>query len=204
MKFRYLAAVALVTLVVVQARAQTHEFFGGISGGEVYVYVKGLGWTGSYAYNANDSFAIVAQGSGNYRTFGSTQTEDTDTGEILSGSETRLSSYTLGAGPRFRKGSGDVSVFAQALVGASLDKIAGYDLATDTETGATYLDQFAIMPGAGIDVRLTDNLQLRSAADLLLKRMPEIRTDTTVGTTNVTNAAWDAAFRLAFGIVVGF
>ena len=130
------------------------------------------GWFVSGARNVTDMLAIVGEVSGAYKS------------EAVSGFEVDKALYTLMGGVRYYRRLARVTPFAQFLLGVAALVAQPNDEAID----------FAIQPGAGVDIRLTDRLAARVQGDW--RRL--FSADEALGTVDGNQ------IRISAGIVVGF
>ena len=106
-----------------------------------------LGWVAAAAGNINDSFAILGEVGGNYKSF--------DAG----GMDVDVKVHTFVAGARFaNRRSARASPFAQVLVGAG--RATGTVLGISRSTTG-----FAIQPGGGVDIAVGPNVAIRLQGD---------------------------------------
>jgi hypothetical protein len=119
-----------------------------------------IGWSGSVATTINPWMSIVGEASGNY----------TADAASLYGFERFVGysykEHTFLGGPKFvgRFAEGRVNPFGQFLAGVEIDNI-GVDVLdglVDDHAKDTY---FAIQPGGGVDIGLTDSLAIRMQVD---------------------------------------
>jgi hypothetical protein len=139
-------------------------------------------WFASYAHNITDWLAAVGEIGGSYKSYEFT------VDSVPFTTSTRL--HTLLAGPRYSRPMGAGAAFVQVLGGGVWESggvaIIRESLISDNPT-------FAIQPGAGIDIPLTNRLSARLGADYRL-----IFADRR--TTEEKNSN---EFRIAAGLVVG-
>ena len=121
------------------------------------------GWYVSGAVNLSQWFGIVGEAGGSYTTV-----DETYGLEQRFSLSTKLEGYTFMAGPRFFRKTGRVVPFAQFLTGV---------LYARSRTTSTWGDEppyrggrlvstdFAIQPGGGVTVLLTERVGLRVAGD---------------------------------------
>lgn len=133
--------VALLTVVVAgPAMAQVTP---SVEIGLGYAYLRDedidenfpLGWYADIAGNINDSFALVAEVGGNYKTVSEGEDEDFDV---------KLSVHTLMGGPRLSMRGDGANFYLQVLAGGargSVSFLGESDSVTD----------FALQPGVGIE-----------------------------------------------------
>ncbi|MBI3048230.1 MAG: outer membrane beta-barrel protein [Acidobacteria bacterium] len=132
------------------------------------------GWFASSAVEISDWLAIAGEVSGHYKK------------EEAFGFESDLDTYTFLGGVRYYRRLARLTPFGQFLVGGAWSKgevraLRFMERGTD----------FAIQPGGGVDVRLTNRLSARAAAHWLRIMPADDREDTD-------------AFRLDAGIVIRF
>ncbi len=137
-----------------------------------------VGWFVSGAGNLSDNFAIVGEVSGSH---------NSESNEFLSASAD-LNIYTYLAGVRFGGRSGAVTSFGQFLVGAARASASTSGLGFEESGSHT---EFAIQPGAGVDIHLTEAVAARVIFDYR-----RISFEFEGGARN--------EIRVAAGIVVGF
>ncbi len=139
------------------------------------------GWFVSGARNVTDMLAIVGEVSGAYKS------------EAEFGLEVDRLLFTLMGGVRYYRRLARVTPFAQFLLGGaalgSKVTVGGYS-EWDPNSGP----EFAIQPGAGVDIRLTDRLAARVQGDW--RRL--FSGDEALGFVDGNQ------IRIAAGIVVGF
>lgn len=171
---RIAAALSVCTLSVAPAPvfAQTHAGRGEISGG--YMFLRETtsivptapktdfpaGWYFSGAINPTAWLGLVAEVSGSYRS-----KMDLTSGDNYSYSrDARI--YTLLAGPRFFHKAGRVAPFAQVLVGvADIRRHTTWPPQFGSLTTTSNTTAFAIQPGGGVTVYLTQHAGVRLAGD---------------------------------------
>lgn len=141
-----------------------------VSGG--YVYMRDLsddfteklnfpaGWYAAAAVNLNRWFGVVGEASGSYKSDFSSTYETltfTDSARV----------HTFMAGPRFAAKSGRLVPYAQFLVGAAHFRTSTmYTEAGFSTPRFVYTDtQFALQPGGGLNVLVTEHLGVRVGAD---------------------------------------
>lgn len=180
-----LAAVSLLTscLVVLYAPvAQAQETPSvELSGG--YSFLRNYGsnlnfpvaWYASVTKNLSDSFGVVGEVGGNYKSEG------------LPGiAAVTLRTHSFLAGPRFAGGrTARLVPFVQMLLGAARVSAAVDVLGVTVSASQT---QFALQPGAGVDMMFTDRVGVRVQSDF--RRI--------LAGTGGTNE-----FRFAVGAVIG-
>ena len=105
-----------------------------------------MGWSFAVNGNLNDRFGVVGEIGGHYKTI-----------EFL-GADLSASVHTFMGGPRFRKQSGKVVPFAQVLAGMARGSVSYLE---ESEHGT----DFAIQPGGGVDVPVTDRFGIRLQGD---------------------------------------
>lgn len=108
------------------------------------------GWFVSGAVNLNDWLAIDGEISGSYTTL------ETPIGDA------RLSVHTFMGGPRFFRRLSGLTPFVQVLFGAARATAEASVLGVAMSESAT---EFAVQPGGGIDVHLTDRISARLEGD---------------------------------------
>lgn len=121
------------------------------------------GWYASGAVNLSQWFGLVGEGAGSYKN---------DYDFVMDGLtfSNRLRVYTFMGGPRFFRKVGRVAPFGQMLVGAAhmraktalpdeYIEIFGARTLSDTATN------FAMQPGGGVTVFLTERVGVRAQAD---------------------------------------
>jgi len=118
------------------------------------------GWHAGAAANLNHWLAVAGEATGSYK-----NNLFEFNGEGTS-SHVDASMFTLMVGPRFFSKRGRVSPFGQFLMGAAHVRananFVGFGMSnTSTETET----RFAIQPGGGVLVYLTDSVGVRAAAD---------------------------------------
>lgn len=119
------------------------------------------GWYFSGAVNPNQWFGIVLELGGSY-----SGTESFTFQEGRSSSKHRV--VTALAGPRFFKKVGRVVPFGQFLSGIAVERTESTSVWRDTQhSGSINANRFAIQPGAGLTVYLTESVGVRAAADYL-------------------------------------
>lgn len=124
------------------------------------------GWYGSVAWNMNQWLGLVAEANGSY------MSEDTtfDTMAMTVSDRDRL--YSFMGGTRFFHKTGRVAPFAQVLVGVAHRRFQQ----TQTSMGqggpigshtwsAPSTSAFALQPGAGVTVYLTEHVGVRASGD---------------------------------------
>jgi hypothetical protein len=115
------------------------------------------GWYLSGAANVNRWFGIVGEFTGSYK-----NNLDLSTPGWSESSDLRV--YTLMAGPRFFRPSGRIAPFAQMLTGvAHLRERREHSGLPNQFTWTT--TQFALQPGIGLTVHLTDRVGVRFSGD---------------------------------------
>ena len=130
-----------------------------------------VGWLLAVARNITPNMGIVGEVGGNYKSL-----ED-DFGDDVS-----LSVHSFLGGLRFQSPRSSFTPFAQALIGGARARVS-FDGDSDSSTG------FAVQPGAGIDFRVSDALNLRAQADYRYLRSDGESTN---------------EIRFAFGVVFGW
>jgi opacity protein-like surface antigen len=109
-----------------------------------------LGWFASAGVNLSEMFTVVGEVSGSYATID------------LFGTDVDANVHTFMGGARFVRRMDRVTPFAQVLVGLARAG-GGVDfLGVQISDAVT---DFAIQPGGGVDVRLTERLSARVGAD---------------------------------------
>ena len=109
-----------------------------------------LGWFASAGVNLSERFAVVGEVSGSYATID------------LFGTDVDANVHTFMGGARFVRRMDRVTPFAQFLVGLARAG-GGVDfLGVQISDAVT---DFAIQPGGGVDVRVTERLSARVGAD---------------------------------------
>lgn len=153
---------------------------GEVAGG--YVFVRDfqidtnfpLGWFASAGVNLGDGFAVIGEVSGSYATID------------LFGTDVDANVHTFMGGARFVRRMDRITPFAQVLVGLARASGPGDSLVHQIRDVVTGL---AIQPGGGVDVRLSERLSARVAADY--RRI-------------VSEDADGNALRFTGGLVLGF
>ncbi|HLG54283.1 MAG TPA: hypothetical protein VI485_03065 [Vicinamibacterales bacterium] len=108
------------------------------------------GWFASAAFNLTDMIAVVGEVSGSYATI------------QLFGAAVDANVHTFMGGARFFRRMDRLTAFAQVLAGVARAD-GGVDfLGVQISDSVT---DFAIQPGGGVDVRLTERLAARFGAD---------------------------------------
>ena len=139
------------------------------------------GWYFSGAVNPNQWLGIVGEVTGSYA-----RTEETTFAQSRNSSKNRF--YTIMAGPRFFRKAGRVVPFGQFLAGVAVERRESTSLWNGiSSSGSTTTNRFALQPGAGVTVYLTERVGLRAAADYRSMWEPD-----------------DAGFMSAFRVVTGF
>jgi opacity protein-like surface antigen len=172
------AAVVMLSLVTAPAASAQEPGtipvpLGEISAGYVFMHdftnlgpVKGVdfpaGWYFSGAINPTTWFGVVGEVTGSYKSnlnieyFG-----------IRSVSDAQV--YTLMGGPRFFKKVGRVVPFAQVLTGVAhmraSGRFSGFDIPGGDFDFKERATEFALQPGGGVTVYLTNHVGLRLAGD---------------------------------------
>ena len=96
---------------------------------------------------------------------------------LLDGTSAGASLFTFAAGPKYSRQRGNVTTFAQALVGVGISRATAAGI-SDSSAG------FALQPGVGVDYPITKTLALRVGADLAF----------------VHDAQWFKGFRITTGL----
>jgi hypothetical protein len=139
-------------------------------------------WFASYAHNINNWLAAVGELGGSYKS------HEFTVDSVSYTTSTRL--HTLLAGPRYSRPMGAGNLFMQVLGGGVWESggvaIIRESLISDNPT-------FAVQPGVGVDIPLTDRLRARLGADY--RRIFADRRTTEEKNNN--------EFRIAAGLVVG-
>ena len=105
------------------------------------------GWFGSVGGFFNDSFGVVAEVGGNYSTV------------TVIGTSVSISEFSFMAGPKFAShASPAVTPFGQVLLGGA--RVSGSVLGFSGST-----TDFALQPGAGVDIAITPNVGFRLEGD---------------------------------------
>ena len=126
------------------------------------------GWYFSGAGNLTQWFALVGEASGSYRSEDISITVGTGSLQISD----KRQVYAFMAGPRFFRKAGRIVPFGQVLAGVAHRRIQQ----TETRAGQTGLppgvstwnpsySDFALQPGGGVAVYLTERVGLRVAGD---------------------------------------
>lgn len=113
------------------------------------------GWFASVAGDVAGPISLVGDFGGNYKSMGGLDVE-------LS-----MSIHTLMGGPRFRPRSARTAPYVQMLFGVARTA-STFELPDERLTSAR--NDFAMTPGGGVDVRLSDRAALRFGANLRLIR----------------------------------
>lgn len=127
------------------------------------------GWLLAVNGNISRIFSVVGEVGGNYKTI-----------DIV-GTDVKLSVHSFMGGLRLRNETPHAVPFAQFLVGGARGK-AGVLGESASETS------FALQPGGGVDIQLTDRVALRVQGDYRIVSRDETSTE----------------FRFAVGAVIGF
>jgi hypothetical protein len=166
---------ALVLSFAVAAPAAAQEHKGDVAFGYSLMHDSELeetfpmGWSFAVNGNLNDMFSVVGEIGGNYKTIDAF------------GSDLNVSVHTFMGGPRFRNERGKVVPFAQVLAGMARGSV---EYLGESENGT----DFAIQPGGGVDVRVTDRFGVRVQGDYRI----------------ITGEETVNEFRFAVGGVLGF
>jgi opacity protein-like surface antigen len=114
------------------------------------------GWLLSGAVNANQWFGVVGEVSGAHKTF-----------DAEPFATTKVSLYTLMGGPRFFYKQGRVAPYAQFLVGSAhaRTKFTGMMGNGPQSVFRNSDTRFAVQPGGGVTLYLTDHVGVRGGAD---------------------------------------
>jgi len=197
-------SLGLVALSVMPAGAADTALVGSseVAGGYSYVYVssdvngsggRGIpaGWFFSAGANISDTFSVVGDISGNYRS---------ESGTVAGGTVTVSSNiHTFLAGPRVTGRSGQINFYGQFLVGAARaagsasGAVGGVPL-----SGSGSDTEFCLAPGAGIDINLGERSALRAG---VTERLIRVITPTSSTT---TSSSLDKEFQLQIGLVYRF
>ena len=173
---RIVAAVSVcgVSVAPAPAFAQTHAGLGEISAG--YMFLRDtsdqvpsgpkvnfpVGWYVSGAVNPTGWLGLVGEVSGSHRN----NIDFTITSNETYSYSTDAQIYTVLGGPRFFHKAGRVAPFAQVLAGVAhtrLDITLPQQFGSATRTSnATH---FAIQPGGGVTVYMTEHAGIRVAGD---------------------------------------
>jgi hypothetical protein len=153
MRFGLFCVLILVGVVTVPSRALAADYpTVEVAGGYAILHDNSVsqnfptGWFLSASGNISQVLGIVGELSGAYKT------------ASLLGTDVNLSMHSFMAGPKFASRQGQVTPFAQLLVGAA--RASGGILGVSvSET------DLAVQPGAGIDVNLGPNLGFRLGAN---------------------------------------
>ena len=130
-----------------------------------------VGWLLALTAHITSNMGIVGEVGGNYKSI-----EDEFAGDVS------LKLHSFMGGLRFMSRQANFTPFAQALIGG-VNASVSFDDDSDSST------VFAVQPGAGIDFRVSDALNLRAQADYRY----------------LTNEGESASeFRFAFGAVFGW
>jgi hypothetical protein len=196
-------SLGLVALSVLPARAADTALAGSseVAGGYSYVYassgVSGVsgtaipaGWFFSAGANISDTFSVVGDISGNYKSESTSFAGVTVT--------TSANVHTFLGGPRVQGGSGSISFYGQFLVGAATGS-GGTAVSAGgiTQTGSASDTEFCLAPGAGVNFSLGERSALRAGVSERL-----IRANTT--TTTSTQPTFEKEFQLQIGLVYRF
>lgn len=127
------------------------------------------GWSVAVNGNVSSIFGIVGEVGGHYKTID------------LLGSDLSVSVHTFMGGVRFRKEDSKMVPFAQVLAGMAR---AGASFLGASEDAT----EFAVQPGGGVDVRLTERFGIRVQGDYRI----------------ITSDEHINEFRFAIGGVLGF
>lgn len=118
------------------------------------------GWFTSGAYNVNHWMGLVGEATGSYKNGAFERFED---GLNVSAD---LRAYTVMGGPRFFYKRGRMSPFAQVLAGTAHHRITGKAIMEGLNIGSTETTtDFALQPGGGLTVYLTESVGVRLAGD---------------------------------------
>lgn len=129
-----------------------------------------MGWAFAVSSNMGSMFAVVGEVGGNYKSV-----------SVLA-TDVNLRVHSFMGGVRFMNQSDTVVPFAQVLVGGAHMSVS----ALGEGDGAT---RFAIQPGGGVDVRVSDKLRMRTQGDFRI--------------INVEDESINE-FRFSVGLVFGF
>lgn len=121
------------------------------------------GWYFSGAGNLSQWFAVVGEASGSYRS------EESTGGTLALSDKSQI--YTFMGGPRFFHKTGRVVPFGQMLFGVASHRLqqtetrSGEGFGAGTHTWSDSSTAFAMQPGGGITVYLTERVGVRAAGD---------------------------------------
>lgn len=125
------------------------------------------GWYFSGAVNPNQWLGIVGEVTDSYA-----RTEETTFAQSQYSSKNRVS--TIMAGPRFFRKVGRVVPFGQFLAGVAVERRESTSLWNGiSSSGSTTTNRFALQPGAGVTVYLTERVGLRAAVDYRSMKEPD-------------------------------
>jgi opacity protein-like surface antigen len=119
------------------------------------------GWYAAVGVNLNRWFGVVGEATGSYKSDFSLTMD-----EVTFSNSARV--HTFMGGPRFSAKSGRLVPYAQMLVGGAHVRIKSTipDLALAAPVSLTFTDTlFAVQPGGGLSVLVTENVGIRVGAD---------------------------------------
>jgi opacity protein-like surface antigen len=118
-----------------------------------------VGWTAGMNYNLTPGLGIVGEIGGSHKS--------ESFSEAGVGASADLDVFTFMAGPKFTgRGNRRISPYFQALAGlARLSYGVSVDLFGFSESASDSVTEFAVQPGGGVDILLSDSIALRVGGD---------------------------------------